>query len=104
MLNYTTDQYTEIGFTAPGGANFNGSSFEWIVERPTVNGALSTLTNYVFDYFSDCYGVTHGGTMYTPGNSAAFQIWMNDNSGHPISYPYVMGTYGVWLQDEGSAR
>jgi hypothetical protein len=104
MVNYNTNQAVEVGFTAPSNAKFIGNSFEWVVERPTVNGSLATLTNYISDYFSDCYGVTHGGATYTPGNASALQVWMNDNNGNPISYPYPMGTYGIWLQDEGSAR
>jgi hypothetical protein len=104
MVNYNTDQTVEIGFTAPSNAHFIGNSFEWVVERPTVNGTLATLTNYISDYFSSCYGYTHGGAEYTPSTASALQVWMNDNSGNPISYPYPMGTYGVWLQDEGSAR
>jgi Peptidase A4 family len=104
LVNYNTDQTVEVGFAAPSSAHFIGNSFEWVVERPTVGGSLATLTNYISDYFSDCYGVTWGGTRYTPSTSSALQVWMNDNNGHPISYPYPMGTYGVWLQDEGSAR
>jgi hypothetical protein len=104
MVNYTTDQTVSLGFNAPQGTQLVGDSAEWIVERPSVNNSLATLTNYISDYFSESYAYTWGGTLHYPGESAALQVWMLDNNGNSISYPYTMGPYGIWFQDEGSAR
>lgn len=102
MVNYQTNQAVEIGFTAPSGTKLVGNSAEWIVERPSV-GTLATLTNYISDYFSDCYAYTENGAQYTPGNAGTL-FDMLDNSGYVISYPTLLGSTGIWFQDENSAR
>jgi len=104
IVNYNTDQAVEIGFTAPSGTRLIGNSAEWVVERPGVGGGLATLTNYISDYFSDCYAETENYTQYVPGSAGALQLTMLDNSNNPISYPTLLGTTAIWFQDEGSAR
>jgi len=104
LLNYNTNQYLEVGILAPPGTQLVGNSAEWVVERPSENGRLATLTNYISDYFSGAAAETVAGTVYYPGSSAAISLTMLDNSGNPISYPTLLGSYGIWFQDEGSAR
>ncbi len=103
MVNYQTNQAVEIGFTAPSGVKLVGNSAEWIVERPTV-GTLANLTNYISEYFSDAYAYTENGKQFTPGTSGASLVDMLDNSGYVISYPTLLGSTGIWFQDENSAR
>ncbi len=103
-VNYNTNQTVEVGFTAPSGTYLVGNSAEWVVERPGVNGGLATLTNYISDYFSDCYAYTWSYTTYTPGSASALQVTMLDNNGYAISYPTLLGSTGIWFQDEGGAR
>jgi hypothetical protein len=52
MLNYSTNQATSAGM-APPGANYDGSSAEWIVEG---NGSL--LADFYSVYFGQCVGGT----------------------------------------------
>lgn len=104
MVNYQTNQYTEIGFTAPSGTHLVGNSAEWVVERPSVGGSLATLTNYISTYFSNAGAYTFSNAFYQPGSSSALQLTMLDNSGKAISYPTTLGTNAIWFQDEGSAR
>jgi hypothetical protein len=102
--NLTTNQYVTLGLIPPSGTSLIGNSAEWIVERPLEQGALATLTNYVSDYFSDCYAATFGGKVYTPGTASAIQVTMVDNSLKPISFPFLLGPTAIWFEDEGSAR
>ena len=104
LVNYNTNQVVEIGFSAPSGTKLIGNSAEWVVERPGVGGGLATLTNYISDYFSSSYAETFAGTLYYPGTSTNILVTMLDNSGNPISYPTLLGSYAIWFQDEGSAR
>lgn len=104
FVNYTTNQVVDLGFTAPSGTKLVGNSAEWVVERPGVGGGLATLTNYISDYFSNCFAYTFAGSTYEPGTSSAVQVTMLDNSGNAISYPTLLGSSAIWFQDEGSAR
>ena len=104
MVNYNNNTSVEIGFTAPSGTKLVGNSAEWVVERPSSGSSLTTLANYISDYFSDCYAYTWNGTQYTPGTSSAYNYTMLDNSNYAISYATLLGSTGIWFQDENSAR
>jgi hypothetical protein len=104
LVNLTTNQSVEIGFTAPSGTSLVGNSAEWVVERPSVGGNLATLTNYVDDTFWDCYAYTEASESYTPGSSGSVLLTMDDNSGNPISSPTLLGSKAILFQDEGTAQ
>jgi len=103
LVNLSTDQYVTINFSAPSGTQLVGNSAEWIEERPGVNGSLATLSNYISEYFSDAYAYNFGYTAVDPASSSSFPVTMLDNSGNAISYPTILGTNAIWVQDEGSA-
>jgi hypothetical protein len=103
LVNESTDQAVEIGFTAPAGTKLTGNSAEWIVERPGVNGSLATLTNYVDDVFWDSYAVTFSGYGYDPSSASSYGIIGLDNSGYAESYPTLLGPAAFLMQTEGSA-
>ncbi len=46
LVNLTTESSVAFGINPPPGTSFAGDSVEWIVERPSVNGALANLANY----------------------------------------------------------
>jgi len=104
IINYNTDQAVTIGFSSPPGTSLVGNSAEWIVERPTVNGALATLTNYVTDYFSSAYAYTECGKEYKPGSSGSLLLTMDDANGNPISVPTLLGNEAIEFQATGSAQ
>jgi hypothetical protein len=104
LVNYNTDQYVIVNFSAPPNTQLVGNSAEWIVERPGVNGGLATLANYISDYFSDAYAYNFGYSAVDPGSAGSFPVTMLDNNGYAISYPTLLGTNATWMQDEGSAR
>jgi hypothetical protein len=104
LLNYNTNQYVMISFAAPPGTKLVGDSAEWIVERPGVNGGLSTLANYISDYFSNAYADNFAYSAIGPGSDGSFPVTMTDDNGNAISYPTPLGANAIWMQDEGTAR
>jgi len=104
LVNYNTNQYVIINFSAPPGTQLIGNSAEWVVERPTIGGSYATLANYISDYFSDAYAYNFAYSAVDPGSAGSFPVTMLDNSSNPISYPTPLGVNAIWMQDEGLAR
>jgi hypothetical protein len=46
LCNTTKNACTESSTNIPPGITFNGHQAEWVMERPSVNGSLSTLAQY----------------------------------------------------------
>lgn len=101
LVNQNTNQSVEVGFTAYPGYSLMGNSAEWVVERPTVGGSPTTLTNYIADPFWDAYAYTEGSTFYSINK--ATPVSMLDNSGAVISYPESLGKESFIMHDSGSA-
>ena len=81
-----------MGFTAYPGYPLRGNSAEWVIERPSVGGSLTTLTNYTRIPFWDSYAYTEASVFYDIANGYA--IDMTDNTGNVISYPEYIGVEG----------
>ena len=107
IVNETTNEYLNLSVPAPSGTKLVGNSAEWVVERPLPAGNCSTcfatLTNYIWDFFSNSAAKTHGGSLYAPGSSSAIQVTMYNGS-TAISYPTVLGAYAIQFQNEGPSR
>ncbi len=109
LVNENTGQVQEYGLNPPSGTQLVGNSAEWVVERPGVGGGLANLTNYMQDFFANCFAYNFTEKpSFGPGSKTTltltnYQITMDDNNGNPISYPTLLGTNGIWFQDEGSA-
>lgn len=101
LVNYNNNQSVEIGFTAPSGTKLVGNSAEWVVERPTVNGSLANLTNYIMDPFWDAYADTESYAFFDI--NGATPVDMEDNNGNVISYPEYLGVESFVMHDSGSA-
>jgi hypothetical protein len=101
MVNLNTQQYVSINLTAPAGIQVAGGSAEWITECPSVSGSPTTLTNYVSEYVSDAYAADNNGTTYALGDSTP--IVMVDQNMQPISYPTLLGTNAMQIQNTGSS-
>jgi Peptidase A4 family len=104
LVNENTDQAVEIGFKAPSGTTLKGNSAEWIVERPGINGSLSTLTNYVDDPFWDAYAVTFSDSVIDPSSSTSDPVTGLDSKGVADSYPTLLGPSAFLMQTTGSAH
>ena len=102
LVNYNNNQSVNISFNAPSGTHLVGNSAEWVVERPSVGGSLTTLTNYIMDPFWDAYAYTQGYAAFNDIDEAT-PVDMLDNSGKVISYPEYEGIYSFVMHDTGSA-
>lgn len=108
LVNYNNNQSVSLTFYAPSGTHLVGNSAEWIVERPGVGGGLSTLSNYIEDFFEDAYAYDFSNHYSYPGapysGLSSVPVTMVDNSGYGISYPSLLGTSGIYFYDANSAR
>jgi hypothetical protein len=108
MVNYNTNQVVNLTFNAPSGTMLTGNSAEWVVERPVLGGSLTTLTNYIQEFFGDLYASDFNGNISYPGypysGVTAVPMYMVDNSNNEISTPELLDFYDVLFTDLGSAR
>ena len=107
ILDLTTQQVTSVGFTPPSGTTFQGSSVEWVVEAPTVNGGQSALTNYTSTPWNAAYSHSNKtGYYYYPNfapTGTAYDIFMTTGQGATISYCNFYSPFAIWCYPEGSA-
>ena len=89
LVNYQTNQYVEVGFTAYPGYPLVGNSAEWVVERPSVGGSLTNLTDYKMLPFWDAYAYTETYAFYDI--ATATPVDMLTNSSTLYSYPEYIG-------------
>jgi Peptidase A4 family len=101
VVDLNTQQYVSVNLTAPAGVQVAGGSAEWITERPSIAGSLTTLTNYISEYVSGAYAVDSSGTTYAP--AASTPVVMVDQNMQPISYPSLLGTDAMQIQNTGSS-
>jgi hypothetical protein len=88
--NLTTRKSVALAMTPPRGTELVGNSIEWIVERPTINNAaLSKLTNYLLNPWTDIGGLTSPGqpsgpVTYLPNgapkSATIYRLWMSDGT------------------------
>jgi hypothetical protein len=107
FYNFSTQTAATYALTAPSGTALQGTSAEWIVERPSVGGSLANLTNYIdssWPYNIAWNYASSNPTYYYPGFSPIGTLYLvtmfgNDNkaisSGTPQNYDFVYFTnYG----------
>ena len=88
LVNESTNQYVEIGFTAPAGTTLKGNSAEWVVEAPTVGGSLATIVDYTEVPFWDSYAYTEGSVFYDIATGAPIDM---EPGSSVLSYPEYVG-------------
>jgi len=101
VVDFNTQQYVSVNLTAPAGVQVAGGSAEWVLECPSISGNLATLTNYISEYVSGAYAVDSNGTTYAPADSTP--VVMVDQKMQPISYPTLLGTNAMQIQNTGSS-
>ncbi len=74
IQNVSSNQSVSINFNAPTGTTLRGESAEWVLESPSVNGALATLPTYGLDYVSAASSTTLGKNVFTPSSVGATGI------------------------------
>ena len=110
IVNQTTGQAAILSMTAPPGYALKGDSAEWIVERPSINNANSTLTNYVEAWMSgesaSVMGNPQNGDFGAPpaGATAFLVTMLNANYGQVISSAAPAGEAAAVFTDAGPAK
>lgn len=82
--NQSTGVGTRFDITAPSRTALAGNVAEWIVERPTVNGSVASLTDYAACYFDECIA---GGSLNFDDLAAASLITMTGSGNADLSEP-----------------
>jgi hypothetical protein len=117
ILNYTTGKSVSVGFNEPSGtATYEGSSVEWITERPGYSSGLANLANYLGQPSDAAYAYNGSSIFYpgkTPSGTTAYSITMtcppwNPSSACPkkntaLSLTEVSGTSNIWTFVDGPA-
>jgi hypothetical protein len=57
-----TGKVTGVSFAAPSGTTFKGDTAEWIMERPSIDGAVASLPDFGEITFRSCAACTTQGT------------------------------------------
>lgn len=79
FLNKTQHQSTRI-WTKLGGTYFNGSSAEWIMERPTVGGSYSDLADYGAAMIFNAAAAPTSGYNIPSYTAANLQLYMANST------------------------
>jgi hypothetical protein len=110
VANLTTNQTVIMSMTAPAGTTLKGSSAEWIVERPSVNKVVTTMSNYVQAWMSDetasAIGASQNGDFGDPppGSTAFLVTMLIADYGQVISAATPDGATATVFKDAGAAK
>ena len=109
LIDATSNQYVSMGITAPAGTTLQGSSVEWIMERPSLdNNKLATLTNFVTSYMSSMNAAKLFAPNFYAGLPPAYTYssmsTMTDDSGNTLATATLLGAGAMQFQDAGSAK
>jgi hypothetical protein len=86
--NYSTNVSTTFTITAPGTTTLVGNSAEWIVERPTVNGSVVSLTDYDVVFFdASIAGYSDGKSLGISSAGSSTPVTMVGNNNASLSVP-----------------
>lgn len=100
LLNVSRRIHTSFTVTAPSGTSLVGNCAEWIVERPAVDGSLTSLANYGLVYFDEGFA----GYEETQTNlGSGTLLTMVGSSGFPLSVPTVEASTSMEVNWEGAS-
>jgi hypothetical protein len=92
--NQATGVSTSFTITAPSGTTLAGNSAEWVVERPTVNGSVASLTDYDIVYFDECLaGWSGGGSIGVDDLTSATAVTMIGSGAAEMSVPTIENSH-----------
>jgi hypothetical protein len=88
IWNQTQNIYTELSTGLPAGASFDGHSAEWVMERPGINGSISSLAQYAPMYMYgaqvvDLWGGSHN--IAGDATDTSYNVTMTGNGGGKLS-------------------
>jgi hypothetical protein len=105
VMDFSQNASVSVCFGAPPNTSLVGDTVEWVVERPVVNGVLSSLTNYV-DVIWPIALAESTTNVYYPGSTptgANYQLQMLDNSNADISDCNLVNYFAVECFNTGSS-
>ena len=87
LTNQSSGVSTSFSITAPRGTTLVGNSAEWIVERPTVNGSLTNLTDTKAVYFDEGIAGLAGTPFTIVDLGSGTAVTMTGNNNASLSVP-----------------
>jgi hypothetical protein len=80
---------TSFTINPPAGTTLVGNSAEWVVERPTVGGKLSSLADYKAVYFDEGIAGLTGSPFMTVELGTGTEVTMTGTGGATLSLPFI---------------
>lgn len=88
--------FSSIGCWVADQTAILGYQAEWIMERPSVKGTLTDLTDYNQAWMYYPYAMTTSGTLVPYNAANSLDIWMyNSSTGDLLSAPYVWNNNAI---------
>jgi peptidase A4-like protein len=87
LTNQSTGVTTSFSITAPQGTALVGNSAEWIVERPTINGSVASLTDTKTVYFDEGIAGLSGAPFTVVNLGSGTTVTMVGNNNASLSVP-----------------
>ena len=87
ITNQSTLVTTSFTITAPRGTTLVGNSAEWVVERPTINGSVASLTDTKVVYFDEGIAGLAGAPFAIVTLGSGAPITMTGNNNASLSVP-----------------
>jgi hypothetical protein len=105
LFNLTTGSYTYVYITPPAGTTFTGSSAEWIMERPAIDGVLPDLSDYGVATMFNAWAQRADGTVVHPsGNPCSLQVTMTNDAGATLSSVARLSDSAMFFIGSGSGE
>jgi hypothetical protein len=89
LTNESSGVSTHFSITAPAGTVLTANSAEWVVERPSVNGALTSLSDYKAVYFDEGIAGLTGTPFQTVTLGSGTPVTMTGNNNASLSSPIL---------------
>ncbi len=89
LTNQSSGVSTSFSITAPKGTTLVGNSAEWVVERPTINGSLASLTDTKAVYFDEGIAGLSGTPFTILDLGSGTPITMTGNNNASLSVPTI---------------
>ena len=87
LTNQSSGVSTSFSITAPKGTALVGNSAEWIVERPTINGSVASLTDTKAVYFDEGIAGLTGAPFTVVNLGSGTAVTMTGNNNASLSVP-----------------
>lgn len=109
IVNRSLRRSVSLRFHQPKGTPLVGESLEWIIERPTYDGALTNLADYTEATVYEAWGTTAAGKLIVPATDGTGKIdkrvvVMIDDDGEKLSIPKIIGSEAIHFHNTGPSK